>query len=93
MDRYKTLYITPEQKEEFIKEKIEEELQNMEEKMAIQLASDYLAGMSDVSFNDLAIKTGCMKRKTILKSSRTDVESEAIKELKKKMKEQNDEGR
>ena len=93
LDRYKTLDITPEQKEEFIKEKIEEELQNMEEKMAIQLASDYLAGMSDVSFNDLAIKTGCMKRKTILKSSRTDVESKAIKELKKKMKEQNDEGR
>lgn len=85
LDRYKTLDITPEQKEEFIKEKIEEELQNMEEKMAIQLASDYLAGMSDVSFNDLAIKTGCMKRRTILQSARTEEGSEKVKELKQSM--------
>lgn len=93
LDRYETLNITPEQKEEFIKEKIEEELQTMEEKMAIQLASDYLAGMSDVSFNELAIKTGCMNRRTLLKSSRTREESETIKNLKKKMREPSNEER
>lgn len=93
LKKYKTINITDEQREEFIRAKIEEELQTMEEKMAIQLASDYLAGMSDVSFNEMAIKTGCIKRNTILKSVRTKIGGENASKLAEKMITESDEGR
>lgn len=83
--KYGTINITDAQREEFIRVKIEEELQKMEEKMAIQLASDYLAGMSDVSFNEIAIKTGCIKRKNILNSVRTKIGGENASKLAEKM--------
>lgn len=49
--------------------------------MAIQLSIDYLAGMTDRGFNELAIRTGYMKKED-LKSDRVNPET-ALKENKK----------
>lgn len=73
--------VTPEQQEKIAQELIDRERQKMEEKMAIQLSIDYLAGMTDRGFNELAIRTGYMKKED-LKSDRVDPET-ALKENKK----------
>ena len=46
--------------DEIIQKRIEQARNNMEEAMAYQLAIDYISGMTDRSFNDLAIRTGYM---------------------------------
>ncbi len=61
IDIYGSIDIDEKQKEEFINMLIVEEREKMEEKMAIQLAIDYIGGMTDQSFNDLAQKTGFIK--------------------------------
>ena len=73
--------VTPEQQEKIAQKLIDRERQKMEEKMAIQLSIDYLAGMTDRGFNELAIRTGYMKKED-LKSDRVDPET-ALKENKK----------
>lgn len=47
-------------RDEIIQKRIEQARNNMEEAMAYQLAIDYISGMTDRSFNDLAIRTGYM---------------------------------
>ena len=70
LDLYGTINETEKHKEEFIQMLIEEERQKMEEKLAIQLAINYLSGMTDRSFNNLIIRAGYEKRKTITDSKR-----------------------
>lgn len=70
IDTYGTTQLTQNQKEEFIGKKIEEQLATMEEKMAIQLSTDYLAGMTDKSFIDIATKTGYINQEDIQQSER-----------------------
>lgn len=60
--RYGTLDISPKDREEFTIALIERERERMEEKMAVQYAVDYISGMSDDAFNELAIRTGFMDR-------------------------------
>lgn len=81
LDTYGTTKLTPEQQEEFINKEIQAELNDMEYKMAIQLSSDYLAGMSDKTFIDLAIKTEHFKQETVDKAERGVVLSESVKKL------------
>ena len=96
-EKYKTLSISPEHTELIIQQLIEEERQKMEEKMAIQLSIDYLAGMSDRAFNELAIQTGYMTKED-LQTERVDgnlmlQRNKKVEELSKAMKESIDEGR
>lgn len=79
--KYGTINITQEQKEEFINIKIEEQLKQMEQKMAIQLASDYIAGMTDRSFADIAIKTGHLSPEVLENGVRGVIESENVNNL------------
>ena len=58
-------------KQEFIERLIHEERSKMEEKMAIQLSIDYLSGMTDRSFNNLAIKTGYMTHEQVFEAKRS----------------------
>lgn len=73
--------ITENEQEKFTKALIQEEREKMEEKMAIQISIDYLAGMTDRGFNELAVQTGFMKREDLTKS-RVDIET-ALAENKK----------
>lgn len=81
LDIYGTTSLADEQKEEFINREIEAELNNMEYKMALQLSSDYLAGMSDKTFIDLAIKTEHFKQETVENAERGVILSESVKKL------------
>lgn len=65
-------------KQEFIDKLIEEERNKMEEKIAIQLAIDYLSGMTDRSFNDLAIKTGYMTYEQVFEAKRDMRPSQSV---------------
>lgn len=81
IDTYGTVNLTPEQKEEFISRKIEQELRTMEQKMAIQLSTDYLAGMTDKSFIDVAIKTGYLSPEVVANASRGTILSDQVQQL------------
>lgn len=72
---YGSLDITPEQKEEVISRLVSQERNNMERLMAIQAATDYIAGMSDTAFSELAIRTGVLTREE-LESTRTRIPPE-----------------
>lgn len=92
-----TLSITPEQKELVIQQLVDQERQKMEEKMAVQLSIDYLAGMTDRAFNELAIQTGYMVKED-LQTERVDgnpalQRNKKVEELSKAMRESVDEGR
>ncbi len=63
--KYGTLDISPEDREAFTQALIARERERMEEKMAVQYAVDYISGMSDDAFNELAIQTGLMDRSTL----------------------------
>ena len=74
-------------RDEIIQKRIEQARNNMEERMAYQLAIDYISGMTDRSFNDLAIRTGYMsyddldtKRGTTRSSSVVDLIAKNNKE-------------
>lgn len=73
--------ITEKGQETFTEALIHEERQKMEEKMAIQISIDYLAGMTDRGFNELAIQTGHMKREDLTKS-RVDIDTAFAKDKK-----------
>lgn len=68
--KYRTLDITEEQREDFTRALVARERERMEEKMAIQYAVDYISGMSDDAFNELAIQTGVMDRSTLIDAER-----------------------
>lgn len=85
MDTYGTIDLTSEQKEEFISSKIEEGLKTMEEKMAVQLSTDYLAGMTDKSFVDVAEKTGHLNPEVVKNSERGTALSNQVQQLMKKI--------
>lgn len=57
---------------------VAEERKHMEERMATQMAIDYLAGMTDRSFNDLAIETGFLRRNIEKKGVRGSKASESV---------------
>ena len=65
----------PENKEKFIKTLIDKERENMEEKMAIQIAVNYLGGMTDQSLPELAIATEVISRDSILNPERSETPS------------------
>lgn len=77
--------------EVFIQDLIEAERNKMEEKMAIQVSIDYLSGMSDNAFNELAIRTGCLDRRNIDETERVSKEDaendEILANLAKNMRE------
>ncbi|MGN1311187.1 MAG: HD domain-containing protein [Clostridia bacterium] len=81
IEKYGTFDLTPEQKEEYIALKTEQDLANIEEKMAIQLSSDYLAGMTDRSFNDIALKTGYITQESLQNSVRGQSSSNTVQKL------------
>lgn len=81
IDSYGTTNLTPEQKEEFIGKKIEHELKTMEEKMAIQLSTDYLAGMTDKSFIEVAVKTGYLSPEVVPNAVRGTILSDNVQKL------------
>lgn len=82
---YGTIDLTPEQKEEYIGLKIQEELGTMEQKMAMQLATDYLAGMSDRTFIQVAVKTGVLNPEVVRKGERGIILSENVQQLMTKL--------
>ena len=49
--------------------------------MAIQIASDYVAGMTDRSFADIAIKTGHLSPDVLANGVRGAIESENVNKL------------
>ncbi len=85
--QYGTIEEIKKHRAEIIQERVEQARNNMEEKMAYQLAIDYISGMTDRGFNDLAIKTGYMsyddlntKRGTTRSSSVVDLIAKNNKE-------------
>ncbi len=68
-------------KVEFIGKLVEEERKNMEEKLAIQMAVDYLGGMTDQSLSELAIKTGIIPRESIINGTRGRVSENVLYHL------------
>lgn len=64
-----SLSITPEQQEEFIQDLIKQERESMEMHMAIQSATDYISGMSDTAFTELALRTGVMSKEQLEETS------------------------
>lgn len=88
LEQYGTIEEVKKHRDEIIQERIEQARNNMEEKMAYQLAIDYISGMTDRSFNDLAIRTGYMsyddldtKRGTTRSSSVVDLIAKNNKEI------------
>ena len=57
----------------------------MERKMAIQLSTDYLAGMTDRSFAEVAIQTGLLSPDVLKNGVRGVIESEQVNKLLKKL--------
>ena len=87
LEQYGTIEEVKKHRDEIIQERIEQARNNMEEKMAYQLAIDYISGMTDRNFNDLAIRTGYMsyddldtKRGTTRSSSVVDLIAKNNKE-------------
>ena len=69
-----------EDRKNFINTLVEEDRKNMEYKMAIQMVSDYLAGMTDESFKHTAISLGYLKQETIDNATRGG-ESKSVVDL------------
>ena len=78
IEKYGSIEEARKKKQEFIEELIREEREKMEEKMAIQLSIDYISGMTDRSFNDLAIKTGFMTVEQVREAERGQKSSETV---------------
>ena len=81
IEKYNTLEEARIHKEEIIQEITHEERSNMEDKMSKQLAIDYISGMTDRGFNDLAIKLEYMRHTDINESKRLNTPSESVVEL------------
>lgn len=67
--KYGSLSITPEQREEIIQKLIATERNFMERHMAMQVATDYISGMSDNAFTELAIRTGVLSKEELEKTT------------------------
>ena len=87
LEQYGTIEEVKKHRDEIIQKRIEQARNNMEERVAYQLAIDYISGMTDRSFNDLAIRTGYMsyddlntKRGTTRSSSVVDLIAKNNKE-------------
>lgn len=78
---YGTLDLTEDQISEYVKKQVENELKDMELAIARQLAKEYLAGMTDRSFIDIAIKTGYLSPDVITKAKRGEILSENVLNL------------
>ena len=78
IEEYGSLEEARARQQEFVERLIHEERSKMEEKMAIQLSIDYLSGMTDRSFNNLAIKTGFMTYEQIFEAKRSLKPSESV---------------
>ena len=66
-------------KEKFIQSLVDEDRKNMEYKMALQMTSDYLAGMNDETFKHMAIELGYIEPETIKKAKRGKIKSASVK--------------
>lgn len=64
-----SLSLTSEQQEDFIQALIKHERNFMERHMAIQSATDYISGMSDNAFTELAIRTGVLSKEELEKAT------------------------
>ena len=73
--RYGSLTITPEQRKELISELVANARENMEKLMSIQIATDYISGMSDTAFTELALRTGVLSKEE-LESTQTRIPPE-----------------
>lgn len=67
--KYGSLDITAEQRDEVTKMLIDNERNFMERHMAMQVATDYISGMSDTAFTELAIRTGVLSKEDLEKTS------------------------
>ena len=67
--KYGSLELTPEQQEEVVQNLIEHERQFMERHMAMQVATDYISGMSDNAFTELALRTGVLSKEELEKTT------------------------
>lgn len=83
--KYGTHNITKTQKQEFIEQFVREERQAMERKMAMLISIDYISGMTDESFNELAISTGYMNPKIIKRSRRGSTTIKKLEKLSKQI--------
>lgn len=91
-NKYGTENLTDEQFNEIVMELTHQERLKMEEKMAMQLAIDYLAGMTDKGINEMLVQTGYMENEVIAKSKRgtSDQDKEKFSNLQQNMQEPND---
>ena len=91
-NKYGTENLTDEQFNEIVMELTHPERLKMEEKMAMQLAIDYLAGMTDKGINEMLVQTGYMKNEVLTKSKRgtSDQDKEKFSNLQQNMQEPND---
>lgn len=87
-EKYKSYTIDEKQKQEFIEQLINEEKQTMEKKMAMLISIDYLSGMTDQSFNELAISTGYIKHRDIQRSQRGLATTKKLENLSIKIEEE-----
>ena len=92
LEQYGTIEEVKKHRDEIIQKRIEQARNNMEEKMAYQLAIDYISGMTDRSFNDLAIRTGYMSYDD-LDTKRGTTRSSSVVELIAKNNKENGEER
>jgi len=67
--KYGSLDITAEQRDEVTKMLIDNDRNFMERHMAMQVATDYISGMSDTAFTELAIRTGVLSKEDLEKTS------------------------
>ena len=79
-------------RDEIIQNRIEQARNNIEDAMSYQLAIDYISGMTDRSFNDLAIRTGYMTYDD-LNAKRGTTRSASVMDLIAKNKNENGEER
>ena len=83
---------TKELMQEFIEKEIEYERSKIEEKVAILICRDYIAGMSDVKIKDVLVKTGIVSKRRIQKEDKPSrKENKKIQELSKKIAEEDKE--
>lgn len=62
--------ITKENLEDYINEQIDTERKDIETKVAMQIARDYIAGKTDIGINDLLVKTGMVSKRRLEKENK-----------------------
>lgn len=78
INEYGSLLEAKKHKDEFIKRLIREERSDMETKIARQFAVDFIAGETDRSIVNLAIKTGYMTRGQVFNAQRPRTSNETV---------------